>query len=333
MKPTSRLCLPALPLLALLAATAPAHAGIPANGDLLMVATPAVSPPVDHYVLVRANPVTGAVDTVAQLPTGNQPVDLDVSPVNGLVYVLAKSSIYRVDPCTGIVATITTGGYVAAPQPPSMTIFAHSNGSLYITRPGTTTGGIVRVDPVTGTQTLLTNPYTNLAVTAYGMTEGADHFLYASTVGGSGSVPWVLRVDPVTGATTVVASGVQSTNVRDIAFDTRDSLFVFRAGFSPSVHRIDRVTGQVGLLTTIPTVGTTAGWMCSHPDGGLYTPQAAGTTTFALYRLDPVSKAFVAVTSPQGTTQFAFVALMRGFSGCPTPSHRSSWGQVKTGYR
>jgi hypothetical protein len=323
-------------LMALAAAVLPSAASaaglLLANGDLVTIGTPLVSPPIDEFWLMRVDPVSGAVDTVCKLPTGNGPVDLDVSPVNGLVYVLARSSIYRVDPCTGATATITTGGYVAAPQPPYMNLLAHTDGNLYLSRPSTT-GGIVRVDPATGAQTFLANPYPANPVTAYGLTEGPDHFVYAATSGGSGSLPWVVRVDPVSGALNVVASGVQSTNVRDIAFDTRDSLFVLREGATPSVHRIDRVTGQVGLLTNFTSAGATFGWMVAHPDGNLYTPQLSLSSQAAMYRLNPVTKSFTTVTTPRSDFWFQCVALVRGFSGCPTPVHQSSWGRIKTTYR
>lgn len=328
----SRLSIAALALAATVLGSAAFAAVLPANGDLLVIGTPLASPPVDDFWLMRVDPVAGTVDSLLKLPTGNGPVDFDMSPVNGLVYVLARSSIYSVDLCTGAIATVSTGGYVASPQPPYMNLLAHSNGSLYISRPSAT-GGVIRVDAVSGAQTFLTSPYPAYPVTAYGLAEGPDHFVYAATSGGSGSLPWVMRVDPVTGASSVVASGVQSTSVRDIAFDTRDSLFVLREGGAPSVHRIDRVTGQVGLLTTLSTAGATFGWMVGHPDGMLYTPQVTLASQGAIFRLNPVTKSFTAATTPQSATMFECIALVRGFPGCVTPVRRSSWGQVKTTLR
>lgn len=307
----------------------------PINGNLYVIGTPAVSPGVDEYWLLRVNldVVPVKVDSVVKLPTGNAPVDMDVSPINGAVYVLAKSSIYRVDPCTGEVATIATGGYVAAPQPPSMCLMAHSDGQLYLCRGGVS-GGVVRVDPMTGSQTFLTNTLTTHSVSTWGLTEGPDHFLYAATSGGSGSLPWVLRINPASGATTLVASGVQSTNVRDIAFDVRDSLYVLREGSPPSVHRVDRTTGQVGQLTTLSgIVATTLGWMVAHPDGYLYMAKTSLGNQSAVYRLDPATGSFAPASPPQSQLGYAQIALVRGFKGCPVPVRSSSWGAVKTIYR
>src|SRR5262245_684665 len=89
-------------------------AGIqPVDGDLYTLASPIASPPIDRFSLLRVRMSglgVGTVDTVVTLPTGNGPVDMDCSPTSGLIYVLAKTSIYRVDPCTGAIATVTTGG-------------------------------------------------------------------------------------------------------------------------------------------------------------------------------------------------------------------------------
>lgn len=328
-------------LVAMLLATAlaadPARAAgiLPANGELYTIATPLVTPPPDLFWLLRVKPSTGDVDTVVKLPTGVGVVDMDCSPTSGLVYVLSQSTIYRVDPCTGIIATIATGGFVGAPQPPLMNLLAHSDGNLYVTRSGAA-GGVIRIDPVSGAQSLVANPFPALGSSPRGLTEGPDHMLYVSTSGGSGVLPWVVKVDPVTGASTTVATGAQATNVLDIAFDNRDSLFVLREGGFPSVHRIDRVAGQVGLLSNLVGVsGATFGWMAALPSGGLYTPQTSTDVpkTAAIYVLDPIGTSFTTVTTPQSVFAFETIAVSRGFHGCPTPVHTSTWGQLKSRYR
>lgn len=317
---------------AVLLATSPALAAgvLPENGDVLTIATPSVSPPVDYVTLVCIKPTTGAVDSICHLPSGNAPLAITVAPWNGLVYVIGKTSVYRVDPCTGAIATVTSGGLLN-PLPPTVKILAHSNGSLYVTR-GTSTNGVIRIDPVTGGQSLLANPFSSFNASPMGLTEGPDQMLYVSTVGQLAN-PSMVRIDPSSGAMTAVATGLGNGNVRDPAFDTRDSLFVIRISAPTSVHRVDRVAGTIGQLTTTSVVTTTYGNMAGHPDGGLYFPGSITPGSNAMYRLDPVSKAVTSVTTPQGTVGFFTVAVMRGFAGCPTPVNPSSWGRLKVGYR
>jgi hypothetical protein len=194
---------------------------------------------------------------------------------------------------------------------------------------------VIRIDPLSGAQSLVANPFPALGSSPRGLTEGPDHMLYVSTSGGSGVLPWVVKVDPGTGVSTTVATGVQATNVVDIAFDDRDSLFVLRVGSPQNVHRIDRVTGQVGLLTNLAgTINPGFGWMVAHPDGGLYTPQTTGALVGAVYLLDPISKSFDALpVTQQSKFGFQTIAVSRGFHGCPTPVHTSTWGQLKSRYR
>ena len=329
-----RITLAAMLLCTAFYATLPAHGAgvVPENGDIITIATPNVSPPVDYVTLVRIKPATGALDSICHLPSGNAPLAITVAPTNGLIYVIGKTSLYRVDPCTGAIATVTSGGLLS-PLPPIVKILAHSNGSLYVTR-GTSPNGVIRIDPVTGVQSLLANPFTSFSVSPMGLTEGPDHMLYVSTVGASGaSTPSMIRIDPVSGAMTVVASGLGNGSVRDPAFDTRDSLFVIRISAPTSVHRVNLITGAIGQLTSFSVVTTFYGNMAGHPDGGLYFPGSPSTGLNAMYRLDPVFLSVTAVSPLQSVVGFLTVAVMRGYGSCPTPVNRTTWGQIKLRYR
>jgi streptogramin lyase len=331
MRPLVRTLLAAALSCAALVSATPARAATSLeDGDVLTIATPNVSPPVDYVTLVRIKPTTGVLDSIVHLPSGNAPVAITVAPWNGMVYVLGKTSVYRVDPCTGAIATVTSGGLLGT-LPPIAKILAHSNGSLYVTR-GTITNGVIRIDPLTGAQSLLANPYSTFSASPMGLTEGADHQLYVSTVGTS-ATPSMIRIDPVTGAMNFVASGLGNGTVRDPAFDTRDSLFVIRISAPTSFHRVDRVTGTIGQLTTTSITTNVYGNMAAHPDGGLYFPGSPTTGINAMYRLDPVSKVVSAVTTPQSTVGFFTIAVMRGFVGCPTPTNTTTWGRLKVQYR
>jgi hypothetical protein len=73
--------------------------------------------------------------------------------------------------------------------------------------------------------------------------------------------------------------------------------------------------------------------MASHPDGGLYLPGSPTTGLNAMYRVNPVTRSLTAVTPTQAAIGFQTVAVMQGYSGCPTPVNRSTWGELKTRYR
>ena len=308
-----------------------AHAAkTPANGELVFIGIPNVSPPVDEPYVLRAKYPSGVVDTLARLPTGNAPRRIAVSPLDGLIYVLGGNSILQVDPCTGAVATISSGGFF--PSISSDGLCAHSNGSLYWTK---AQGPVVRVDRFSGAQTALTNLVSSYGVGGTGLKEGPDHQLYVSTATSSaGTRPWVVRVDPNSGASAVVGSfNIQSTNVRDLAFDTRDSLYVLRVGFNYIVYRVDQVAGTVSPYVTLTVIGTTFGSLAGHPDGGLYFPCIPSGSQWAILRLDPVSTAVTTIVPQQPLMGFLGVAVMRGFSGCPTETRRSTWGRLKARYR
>src|SRR5262249_49180714 len=137
----------------------------------------------------------------------------------------------------------------------------------------------------------------------------------------------------VTGAMTVVATGLGNGSVRDPAFDTRDSLFVIRISAPTSVHRVDLATGKIGQLVSFSQAPDAFGSMASHPDGGLYFPGSRSTGSNAVYRLDPLSTSVTNISPEQHVIGFLTVAVMRGFTGCPTPVNRSTWGQIKARYR
>jgi streptogramin lyase len=297
----------------------------PANGDLVFAGTPFQNQ--TQFFLLRAKVPSGIVDTLATLPSGNAPRALSVSPFDGLVYILGSTNMMVVDPCTGIVSTLPTGGAMVNDG-----IWVHSNGSIYWAR---NDGKIYRVDRHTGSFTQIANVVTTYGVSADAVVEGSDHQLYIATgTSTAGMQPWVVRMDPITGVSQIVASfNIQSTNVRALAFDTRDSLYVLRVGFNQIVHRVDRVTGAISPYVTLPVTGVTFGAMAGHPDGNLYIPGSPVAAQYAIYRVDPVTGTATTLVPAQAQLGYFGMAVMRGFSGCPTEAHRSTWGSVKAMYR
>ncbi len=322
-------CFP-MSLVLLLAVLLAPHTALAAGfgaGDLLTLATPAVSPPIDHYLLLRVGVPAGDIDTLANLPTGNTPKALSVSPIDGKVYVLCNNSIVRVDVCNGAVSTVTSG--TNFPTAPNAGILAHSNGQLYVSR-GVR---IYTVDPTTGTQSPFAD-LTSLGVGANNLREGRDHQIYVATNGGSGLLPWVVRLDPVTAASQVLAKfNIQSTNVRDVAIDTRDSVYVLRAGFEIVVNRTNPVAQTIGPLITFTDGGSAAGWIVGHPDGGIYHPHSSAVGQMGILRIDPVSATTTALVPQQNKISMGGLDVARLSVPCTSPAKRSSWGEVKARYR
>jgi hypothetical protein len=296
-------------------------------GDLITIAAPAVSPPIDHYLVLRVAVPSGAIDTLANLPTGNVPKALTVSPIDGKIYVLCNNSLVRVNPCDGTVSTVVSG--TNFPAAPNAGIVAHSNGSIYMTR----SVNIIRVDPGAGTQTPFAS-VSALGVGANNLREGRDHQLYVATNGGSGLLPWVVKVDPTTAATQVYAKGnLQTTNVRDVTMDTRDSVYVLRVGFELILHRTDPVAQTVSPLITFSDGGSAAGWIVGHPDGGIYHPHSSAAGQMGILRIDPVTATWTQFVPQQNKLSFGGLDVARVSAPCIVPAARRTWGQVKALYR
>lgn len=296
-------------------------------GDLITIAAPAVSPPVDHYLVLRIRVPSGAIDTVANLPVGNVPKALSVSPIDGKIYVLCNNSLVRVDPCSGGVSTVVSG--TNFPAAPNAGIVAHSNGSLYMTR----STSIIRIEPFAGTQTPFASLST-LLVGANNLREGRDHQLYVATNGGAGLLPWVVRVDPTTATTQVYARhNLQSTTVRDVTMDTRDSVYVLRVGFELVLHRTDPVAQTVSPLITFSDGGSAGGWIVGHPDGGIYHPHSSAVGQMGILRIDPVTATWTQFVPQQNKVTFGGLDVAKLSVACTVPATRRTWGQVKAQYR
>lgn len=304
-----------------------AHAKALQPGDFLTMAALSANPA--QNAVLRIVPATGLLDTVLVLPAGVQARGITLSAQDHQIFLLSSSAIHRVDPCLGTVTTLPNGGFFPAGQ--NAEIVAHSNGSLYWTKG---TGQIIRTDRNTGASSELVNVFTAHGVAPMGIIEGDDNQLYVATAtSGNALVPWAVRVDPNTGASSVYARFAgNNTNVRDVAFDTRDSLYVYKIGFEHIIYRTDPVAQLAGPLLTVPNPGGVWGF-AGHPDGGLYYLPVV-LPNVGVSRVDPVTKAVSVVVPPQGTWSLFNLALVRTGTTCvPTASSRSTWGKVKALYK
>src|SRR5262249_36571328 len=104
-------------------------------------------------------------------------------------------------------------------------------------------------------------------------------------------------------------------------------------GFTPTIFRTDPTAQTVGPLFSVGSgAGSTQGAMVSHPDGGLYmTKYTSGQS--GVLRVDPVTGTATTLIPQQPVWSYLALAVVRGFSGCPTETRKSTWGGVKARYR
>jgi streptogramin lyase len=141
--------------------------------------------------LIRVDPTTGA--QLLFSPGGSDPSGVAVT-ASGQIFVVDQAAVvFRVDASTGEQTTVTAGGLLAAP----IGIAIGTDGRLFVADEGGRQ--IVRVDPLTGSQTLVTSfPGIPFGIA----TECAGTFIVTDTENGR-----VIRIDPSTGSQSVVSSG------------------------------------------------------------------------------------------------------------------------------
>ncbi len=144
----------------------PTDIAIEADGDILVVATPAAG---GRPALFRLNPVTGAETIVS---SGGSFVTLNGVAIEADGDILVTDldafddpnasprlpgGVIRVDPVTGSQTTVSSGGSFGDP----IGITVEADGSILIADrfagPPFFTGGLIRVDPATGAQTILSS--------------------------------------------------------------------------------------------------------------------------------------------------------------------------------
>jgi sugar lactone lactonase YvrE len=163
--------------------------------------------------VIRVDPVTGVRTTLSrnQAPVGGPsfayPRDLAVA-ANGDIYVLDANGVIRVNPVTGVRTLISSNTHPAGGPSYVHTSFLtlDAAGSILVSDWGAQDGGrIMRVDPVTGSRTTVSEnaaPVGGPAFQVLGDLVVVCDTIYAVDIGGGA----VLRVDPVTGARSTLSS-------------------------------------------------------------------------------------------------------------------------------
>jgi hypothetical protein len=144
--------------------------------------------------------------------------------------------ILRADPATGGLTEISRNGAQGDLFRHPYDITVAADGSLLVADMGafatssdhTADGRIIRVDPVTGQQSLVSSG--NLLVDPAGLAIGPDGLIYVVENVGTLGTPSVISVNPATGAQTLVAQGGQLCYPFGIAVEADGSLLVTNYG-------------------------------------------------------------------------------------------------------
>ena len=161
-------------------------------------------------------------------------------------------AIIRVDPHTGLQTIISSGGNFVDPY----AIALEQNGTILVGElnagdPAGSSGtpsSIIRVDPFTGSQTVLSSG--GYLHSVFGIAVAPNGEIFVTSAG----YRQVVRIDPVTGAQSVVSSGGLFVSLRGIVMDASGQLYVADAD-QTGPGRVIRVDPSMGSQTTVSSGG------------------------------------------------------------------------------
>jgi sugar lactone lactonase YvrE len=304
--------------------------------ERIFVTDPGPFPPASEFagLVMRVHPTNGVRTLVSDdatpqvAPFFTVPFRLALE-ANGDILVADRDTpfdsagrVIRVDPATGFRTLVSSNdspeGGPGLQEPYGIALEA--NGDILVADtdafPG---GGVIRIDPVTGVRTTVSedaNPSgdpgfllpVGLAVEANG-----DILVVDRDAGGLPGFGAVIRVDPATGARTLVSSnsspagGPSFLEPVSIAVEANGDILVGQAG---QLLRVDPATGARTLVSSnsSPAGGPSLNdpWgLTVEPDGDIL---VADTGTAAVIRVDPVTGARTSVssnTTPAGDPMFS----------------------------
>lgn len=282
-----------------------------------------------QYGVIVVDPGTGSQEYFTGMHNGHGFADV-VNDENGNIFALdSGGEIVRVNATTGAMTPVSTGGHLTY----SNFFDLAPDGSL-LAQGGAPDFGLVRVDPTTGSQTVIA---AGLGVDAVAAVDAGTAYVM-SYPPGSLTDWFAYRLDLATGDTTRI-SNFKFFNPRAIAIESGASFVVVEA--YGSVSRVFPALGAVAPLATgspfqyLTGVTTEANGtiLVADPQGNpsCNPPGPPTTCSGALYRVDPVSGAVTLVSEQGKFLDIAGIDLYRGPD--TTPAVRSSWGRVKTLYR
>jgi len=203
-----------------------------------------------------------------------------------------------------------------------------TNGILYgvsqgLPSDGPSSGKLYKVNPITGTPTLVATMTMFISVEGDIAIDPTSGTLYA--IDGSGGP--LFTIDKSTGVGATVGNVGANLDLSAMAFDNSGALFMVDS-FTSTLLKVNKATGAViGTTPMSPAVNGSIGGLAFDPgSGNLY---FVGGTTSELYKVNPTSGATIDV-GPVPVTDGIY-----GLTFIPdvTPAAPSTWGRVKGLYR
>jgi sugar lactone lactonase YvrE len=244
-----------------------------ANGDILVAAT--------STGIIRIDPASGMQTTVSTGGSFVAPQGIAVAASGDLFVVdqaaFGTGAVFRVDPGTGAQTLISSGGNFASPY----NLALEADGSILVADPnafgpgcGPGTGAIVRVNPTSGAQTIVSSGGNFACPGGVAVAPSGEIFV----VNGGGAFGGrVVRVDPTNGAQTLVASGGFITTPQGIAVEADGNLVVADprnlGGPLSVVLRVHPVTGAQTVVSAAGSFGAPLNLVVvpSGPPAGAFT--------------------------------------------------------------
>jgi len=237
-------------------------------------------------------------------------------------------AIFLVNPTTGAQSILSQAGSFVEPDD----VQIGSDGKLWVAdkgedgQPATTLNGLlIKVDPVTGAQSVIAsggnmfNP-TALAIAPNGLVFIADRGPTSVPANADGRV---IQVDPATGAQTVITNGNLLQEPRGIAVGTDGTLYVDDIG-DDQIVKVTAGGQQTALHTGAPL--TQPEQLTMDTTGRLLVANAGATGT--IFAVDPNTGVATALAS--NTTLAAVEAITRSLDGSFLTVARSTGPVVRT---
>jgi sugar lactone lactonase YvrE len=247
-------------------------------GDILV--TCGYGPPEDEGVF-RVDPVTGAQDLIVP---GVRADGIAVDRNGDLIFsAWNMARILRFRPDSETLEVVSAGGGLIVPYGLDIA----EDGTIFVV--GNRTSSVVAIDPVTGSQRIVTRDGFLDGVLDLTIDTNGDLLLAQGQI--PGGVKGVIRVDPVTGFQSLVSSGGAFRQPFGVGVHPDGRLFVADPTVG-AIFEVNRVTGEQSILSQ--------GWFLRDPSGIAFA--ANGDLLIAdirngVIRIDPSSGAQTRVST------------------------------------
>lgn len=207
-----------------------------------------------------------------------------LTPGDIVVVSQSNGSIFKVNPATGGVATLSIGGLLANPM---HTLIDRQGRVLTAERTNSGTPGIVRYDPANGTMQSIASGSQLAYPVALDLDQSQQNlFVLAS------DNKKLVRVELASGVQTPLATLTGVLTPQDVDLASNGDLYVTDFGsFNSPTGKIVRVNPVTGQLTTVASGGNlfNPGDLLIHPSGDLLVTNRHSDGTSQLLRINPLT--------------------------------------------